>query len=78
MLVARLEPLLALTPSSLECERDLERELELDLDLEVLLLSVENEASDKDEASLGSSPVNTGLKRQKYFRWPFNASTWPL
>lgn len=67
MLVALLEPLLAADPSSLEWERDREWELDLDLERDFLLLSEENEVSDEEEASLGSSPVKTGLKRQKYF-----------
>lgn len=62
MLVALLEPLLWPAPSSLEWERDREWELDLDLDRDFLLLS---EVS--DDESLGSSPVKTGLKRQKYF-----------
>lgn len=65
MLVALLEPLLLPGPSSLEWDLDREWELDLDLDRDFLLLSEENEVS--DEESLGSSPVKTGLKRQKYF-----------
>lgn len=65
MLVALLEPLLGIAPSSLERDLDREWELDLDLDRDFLLLSEENEAS--DEESLGSSPVKTGLNRQKYF-----------
>lgn len=65
MLVALLEPLLGAAPSSLEWERDREWELVLDLERDFLLLSEEVEVS--DEESLGSSPVKTGLKRQKYF-----------
>lgn len=75
MLVALLELFLGTAPSSLEWERDLECELDLDLDLErdFLLLLLEEDASDEE-----SSPVKTGLKRQKYFLWPLRASTWPL
>lgn len=75
MLVALLETFLGTVPSSLECDLDLEWELDdLDLDRDFLLLS--DEVS--DEESVGSSPVKTGLKRQKYFLWPLRASTWPL
>lgn len=73
MLVALLEPLLGAGPSSLEWDLDREWELDLDLDLDFLLLSEEIEVS--DEESLGSSPVKTGLKRQKYFLWPLRART---
>lgn len=73
MLVALLEPLLELDPSSLEWDRDRECELDLDLERDFLLLSEENEVS--EDESLPSSPVNTGLKRQKYFLWPFRART---
>lgn len=76
MLVALLELFLGTAPSSLEWERDLECELDLDLDLDfllLLLLLLEKDASDEE-----SSPVKTGLKRQKYFLWPLRASTWPL
>lgn len=76
MLVALLEPLLGTAPFSLEWDLDLEWELDLDLDRDFLLLSEENETS--DEESFGSSPVKTGLKRQKYFLWPLRARTWPL
>lgn len=75
MLVALLEPLLGTAPSSLEWDLDREWELDLDLDRDFLLLS-EYEVS--DEESLGSSPVKTGLKRQKYFLWPLRARTWPV
>lgn len=63
MLVALLEPLFGMAPSSLEWDRDLEWDLDLDLDRDSLLKSEETSA----EESLGSSPVKTGLKRQKYF-----------
>ncbi len=76
MLVALLEPLLGMAPSSLEWDLDLEWELDLDLDRDFLLQSEENDVS--DEESLGLSPVKTGLKRQKYFLWPLRARTWPL
>lgn len=76
ILVARLEPLLGMAPSSLEWDLDREWELDLDLDRDDLLLSEENEAS--DEESLGSSPMKTGLKWQKYFLWPLRARTCPL
>lgn len=73
MLVALLELFLGTAPSSLEWERDLECELDLDLERDFLLLLLEEDASDEE-----SSPVKTGLKRQKYFLWPLRASTWPL
>lgn len=76
MLVALLEPLLGTAPSSLEWDLDLEWELEVDLDLDRDFLLLSEEVS--DEESLGSSPVKTGRKRQKYFLWPLRASTWPL
>lgn len=75
IVVALLEPLLGPAPSSLEWDRDRECELDLDLDRDFLLLSEENEVS--VEESLGSSPVKTGLKRQKYFLWPLRARTCP-
>lgn len=74
--MALLDPLLA--PSSREWEREREWELDLDLERDCLLLSEENEASEKDEASAGSSPVKTGLKMQKYFLCPLRARTWPV
>lgn len=65
MLMALLD-ILDTAPSSRECDLDLEWELELELDLDLdrdfLLLSEEG-----SEEELGSSPVKTGLKRQKYF-----------
>lgn len=72
MLVALLELFLGTAPSSLEWDLDLECELDLDLERDFRLLS-EKEVSDEE-----SSPVKTGLKRQKYFLWPLRASTWPL
>lgn len=77
MLVALLELFLATPPSSLEWERDLECELDLDLERDFLLL-VEEEEAVEDASDEESSPVKTGLKRQKYFLWPLRASTWPL
>lgn len=63
MLMALLD-LLDVVPSSLECDLDLEWELELELDLDRDFLLLSEEVSE-DES--GSSPVKTGLKRQKYF-----------
>lgn len=74
MLVALLRPLLGPAPSSLEWDREREWVLDLDLEREFLFLS-ENEIS--NEESVESSPVKTGLKRQKYLLWPLRARTWP-
>lgn len=75
-LVALVELLFEPAPSSLEWDRD--RDWDRDLERDFLLLAEDNEASEENEASLGSSPVKTGLKRQKYFLWPFRARTWPV